>query len=273
MMIPLRRAFIVKQHGELDVSRGDGLRQGPDRRRAGGLERQDGLRRVRSGVRLPGPDGGAEALARSRPKYQAIKGYKEAVVSREANPILLGVGYIIGFRTSCVMVGGGVLAYLVLVPAIALFGSSGPAPIFPGTKLIAEMDPDEISEGVCPLHRGGGRRHRGDDQPAPGPAADRGLAHGRGSATWCPRDKERQWHTAGPSATCRSGWSASERSALVAAIAATHLMPDNVAGRIVGAVLIVSFRVPVRHGLVAAHGRDRLVVEPDLGDDGGARSS
>jgi len=56
----------------------------------------------------------------------------------------MGVGYIIGFRTSCVMVGGGILAALVLVPSIALFGANAAAPIFPGTKLIAAMSPEEI---------------------------------------------------------------------------------------------------------------------------------
>ena len=38
--------------------------------------------------------------------------------------VLMGVGYIIGFRISCVMVGGGVLAALVLTPAIAFAQSA-----------------------------------------------------------------------------------------------------------------------------------------------------
>ncbi len=39
MMIPLRRAFIVKQHGRTPLPRGDRLCQGVDRRRAGRVER------------------------------------------------------------------------------------------------------------------------------------------------------------------------------------------------------------------------------------------
>ena len=45
------------------LPRGDRLRQGPDRGRAGRARAPDGLHRVRDGVRLSGPDGGPEALA------------------------------------------------------------------------------------------------------------------------------------------------------------------------------------------------------------------
>ena len=47
-----------------DVPRGDRLRQGPDRRRAGGRQRPDGLRRLRPGGGLSVPDAGDAALER-----------------------------------------------------------------------------------------------------------------------------------------------------------------------------------------------------------------
>ena len=37
---------------------------------------------------------------------------------------LLGVGYIIGARTSSIMMAGAVLGYLVIVPTIYFFGES-----------------------------------------------------------------------------------------------------------------------------------------------------
>ena len=40
----------------------------------------------------------------------------------------MGVGYIIGYRSSAIMVGGGLLSWLVLIPAIALFGEGRAAP-------------------------------------------------------------------------------------------------------------------------------------------------
>ena len=172
MMIPLRRAFIVKQHRDPYLPGRDGLRQGPDRGRAGGFERPDGLRRVRPGVRLSGRDARPQALA-GDPEEEAFTQFKGAVLSLESSPVLMGVGYIIGFRTSCVMVGGGLLASMVLIPAIALFGGSATTPIFPGTKLISDMTPVEIYKTYVPLHRRRGRGDRRDHQPDPGPAHDR----------------------------------------------------------------------------------------------------
>jgi uncharacterized oligopeptide transporter (OPT) family protein len=57
---------------------------------------------------------------------------------------LLGVGYIIGPRIAALMFGGGVLAYLVLIPLIAFFGGARPTPVAPGTIPIDRMSPDDI---------------------------------------------------------------------------------------------------------------------------------
>src|ERR1700683_4995352 len=42
------------------------------------------------------------------------------------------------------MCAGGVLAYLVLIPAIKFFGSGQSAPLAPGTVPISQMSPDAI---------------------------------------------------------------------------------------------------------------------------------
>src|SRR5207248_4663296 len=65
-------------------------------------------------------------------------------VSAEISPELLGVGYIIGPRIGAIMCAGGVLAYLVLIPAIKFFGSGLAAPLAPGTSLIRDMSPGAI---------------------------------------------------------------------------------------------------------------------------------
>ena len=65
-------------------------------------------------------------------------------LSAEISPELLGVGYIIGPRIASTMAAGGVLAYLVLIPAIAFFGGRAAGIIPPGTAPIATMGPDEI---------------------------------------------------------------------------------------------------------------------------------
>jgi putative OPT family oligopeptide transporter len=63
-------------------------------------------------------------------------------------PELLGVGYIIGLRTSAIMMGGAVLGYLVIIPIVYFFGEYAGIPIPPGTKLISSIvsDDDLIKE-------------------------------------------------------------------------------------------------------------------------------
>lgn len=65
-------------------------------------------------------------------------------VGAEISPELLGVGYIVGLRVGGIMLGGGVLSYLVLIPMIKFFGSAGAAVVAPATKSIADMQIDEI---------------------------------------------------------------------------------------------------------------------------------
>jgi len=76
---------------------------------------------------------------------------KKGVLAMEATPALLGVGYVLGYRISAIMVAGGLLSWLGLIPLMALFGESLSAPLFPelfpegsDPKLIAEMSADEI---------------------------------------------------------------------------------------------------------------------------------
>jgi uncharacterized oligopeptide transporter (OPT) family protein len=57
---------------------------------------------------------------------------------------LLVVGYIIRPLIASITCGGGVLDYLVLIPAIKFFGAAATIPISPGTTPIADMSPDDI---------------------------------------------------------------------------------------------------------------------------------
>jgi uncharacterized oligopeptide transporter (OPT) family protein len=71
--------------------------------------------------------------------------FKNASLSVEISPELLGVGYIIGPRIASIMCAGGVLAYLVLIPMIAYFGDALASPLAPeSTALIKDMDPSAI---------------------------------------------------------------------------------------------------------------------------------
>ena len=81
--------------------------------------------------------------------------FKAGSISATIEPALLGVGYIIGPRIASIMCAGGVLAYLVLIPAIKFFGESATAIIAPGTMPIGQMSPDDI-RGAYVLYIGAG---------------------------------------------------------------------------------------------------------------------
>jgi putative OPT family oligopeptide transporter len=240
MMIPLRRAFIVKQHGTLTYPEGTACAKVLIVGEQGGTS----AKTVFAGFGLAFA---YQVLMQGMKLWQeypqrAIAGFKAAVVSLEANPILMGVGYIIGFRTSCVMVGGGILAALVLVPAIAFFGANAVEPIFPGTKPIAAMSPEEIQRQYV-LYIGAGAVATGGLI-----SLLQALPLILGSL----RSGLRDLGGAGASGNAGAGSGRTNRDlplwlvglgtiGLVAAIAATHLLPADTNGRVVGAVLIVLF--------------------------------
>lgn len=147
MMIPLRRAFIVQRHGELTYPEGTAC----------------------ADVLIVGEQGGATAktvftgfgvaflykilskgmhLWKEEVDHELVTakgaGLKGGVIGGELSPELLGVGFIIGPRIASTMAAGGVLAYLVLVPAIVLFGSNRKEPLAPATVAIENMSVGEI---------------------------------------------------------------------------------------------------------------------------------
>jgi putative OPT family oligopeptide transporter len=146
MMIPLRKAFIVKQHGVLPYPEGTACAKVLIVGEHGGSNARNvftgfGLGFVyqilMQGLKLwPGE---------WEQPITAIKGYTKAVVSLEPAPALLGVGYIIGPRIASVMVGGGMLTALMLTPMIAYFGENLPTVLPPGQQTIGAMSPGQIS--------------------------------------------------------------------------------------------------------------------------------
>ncbi|MFO0808847.1 MAG: oligopeptide transporter, OPT family [Gemmataceae bacterium] len=148
MMIPLRRAFVVKQHGRLKYPEGTACADVLIVGEQGGAS----AKAVFTGFGLAF----AYAFAMKAMKlwkdtldvklYSASgAGLKKGVLGAELDPALLGVGYIIGPRIASIMVAGGVLAYLVMVPAIAYFGEGLTQPLAPATgKLIKDMSVGQI---------------------------------------------------------------------------------------------------------------------------------
>jgi len=165
MMIPLRRALIVAQHGYLKYPEGTAcaevLKAGADddSKAHASPEAKAEL------AKLGGAAIGAKTIFAGFGigfVYQlamvALKGWKDVPekifgkpfeagsISAEISPTLLGVGYIIGPRIASIMCAGGVLSYLVLIPMIKYFGGGLADPLAPvgSDDLIGGMAPDDI---------------------------------------------------------------------------------------------------------------------------------
>ncbi|PYQ54308.1 MAG: oligopeptide transporter, OPT family [Acidobacteria bacterium] len=142
MMIPLRRYLIVKEHGVLTYPEGTACAEVL----IAGEERGAQAKLVFSGLFAGLGYKALGFLARLWPTTAElpIPRYRAAQVSVDMSPELMGVGYIIGYRSSAIMVGGGLLSWLVLIPAIALFGQGRAGALYPGTVPIDQMSPADI---------------------------------------------------------------------------------------------------------------------------------
>ena len=266
MMIPLRRAFIVKQHGVLPYPEGTACakvlivgEQGGSNARTVFLGFGVGFiyQILMQAFRIWAE--GWEKL------ITGIQGYTKAMVSLEPSPMLLGVGYIIGPRIASVMVGGGILASLLLVPMIAYFGERLPDVLPPGQQPISAMTPEVIwVQYVRYIGAGavaaGGILSMINALPlivASLTGSLRDLRSGRTAGGGHSPNRARPAHGRGRPRLARAG--AGGRR-----IAADPHRPDRPAHR---RRHDRALRLPVRHGQLADHRRDRLVVQPDLRDD------
>ena len=142
MMIPLRRALIVKEHHNLPYPEGTACAEVLIAGEQGGVNAKTvfqafGLAFTYKFLMT------ALKLWQEYPN-RVLSWFKGAEVRMEVGPELMGVGYIIGPGISGFLFAGGCLAYLVLMPAIKLFGEAMTAPMYPATKLIKDMSAGEI---------------------------------------------------------------------------------------------------------------------------------
>lgn len=138
MMIPLRSALIVKEHGVLAYPEGQACAE----------------------VLIAGEEGGAKAstvfsglgiaalyklitdglkIFPSEITYD-IPAYKGSGIGIDVLPALAGVGYICGVKVSSYLFAGGVLGWFVIMPLMVLFG--GETILFPADITINELIAD-----------------------------------------------------------------------------------------------------------------------------------
>jgi uncharacterized oligopeptide transporter (OPT) family protein len=161
MMIPLRRALIVAQHGSLkfpegtacaEVLKAGATEESKAAATAGSIVSGKTGRTLSASTIFVGFGVGliyntlmkAGKLWKDTPEKIFGPPFNGGSVAVEGTPELLGVGYIIGPRIGCIMAGGGVLSYLLLIPLIKFFGGALTEPLAPGTALIRDMGPNAI---------------------------------------------------------------------------------------------------------------------------------
>jgi putative OPT family oligopeptide transporter len=153
-MVPIRRQLIVKEHGNLAFPEGTACADVLVAGERGGSF----AGRVFWGLGLGGIytflmntvqawTGQPEA----RPGWYPGASFRMAITSE-----YLGVGYIIGPRVAGILFAGGIVSWLVMMPAIKFYGQlAGNTPIYPSTVPIPLMSPDQIwSSYIRPMGAG-----------------------------------------------------------------------------------------------------------------------
>ncbi len=142
-MVPLRRQLIVKEHGNLVFPEGTACADVLVAGERGGSF----AGRVFWGLGL----GGVytflmkTVLAWTEQPEARPKWFPGASFRADVTAEYLGVGYIIGPRVSGILFAGGIISWLVMMPAIKFYGQlGGNTPIYPSTIPIAQMTPDQI---------------------------------------------------------------------------------------------------------------------------------
>ena len=265
MMVPLRRALIVKEHGVLPYPEGTAC----------------------ADVLVAGEKGGALAttvfmglgigatwkalswivqLFRTEVGHSMSRTsfYPNATVNVDISPEYMGVGYVIGPRIAGVMFAGGVLSWLVLVPLLSILGQYIPEPFPPipasGLKL-SEMSAGQIWSAYIRYIGAGAVLAGWFDHPGPDAAHHPGQLQGKHEGAGRRRRRRHGPHRTGPAAGRRPA-----RHAGAGHLPGRRSWPAD-ARAPAGRRAHHPVRLLLRQRLVAHHGPDRQLVEPDLGHD------
>jgi putative OPT family oligopeptide transporter len=139
-MVPLRQFLIVREHRNLPYPEGTACAEVLKASETGGARARNVFLGLGLGALLKGITGWARAIPAELEMH--VPFLKKGQISCDVSAALFGVGYILGPKISVVMVGGGLLSSLVIIPLIAWWGEGRVEPLYPETTLtIAEMTP------------------------------------------------------------------------------------------------------------------------------------
>lgn len=142
LMIPLRRALIVKEHNTLPYPEGTACAEVL----IAGEDGSKGAKLIFGGLGIGAlfkllTD--AVKLFPSSVEWEIYK-FKNAAIGMNTMPALLGVGFIVGSKIAGIMFAGAVIGWLGIIPLISFFGEFSSTVIFPAEIPVSEMGFQDI---------------------------------------------------------------------------------------------------------------------------------
>ena len=132
-MIPLRPYLIVREHDSLPYPEGTACAEVLKASQTGGAQARHVFLGLGVGALVKALTGWLRAVPDGL--QVSIPLLKKAQLGGDVSAALLGVGYILGPRISTIMVSGGLLSWLVIIPILATWGTGRPEPLYPETVL------------------------------------------------------------------------------------------------------------------------------------------
>jgi putative OPT family oligopeptide transporter len=148
MMVPLRRALIVKEHGVLPYPEGTACADVLVAGERGGALARTVFQGLGVGALWKSLSWIVQIFPTEVGRSMSRTGiFPNATLNVDISPEYMGVGYVIGPRIAGVMFAGGVLSWLVLLPLLTILGNymTAPFPPVPASGLrIDQMSPGQL---------------------------------------------------------------------------------------------------------------------------------
>ncbi|QZY55669.1 OPT family oligopeptide transporter [Crassaminicella profunda] len=141
-MIPLRKAFIVKEHGHLPYPEGTACANVLLAGEEGGEKAKATFAGIGFGAIYKLLTDGLRVFS-SKLEFHMDQPFS-TLIGLDALPAVLGVGFIIGKRIAGFMLAGSLIGWFVIIPLISLFGVNSTSIIFPASVAIGELSSWDI---------------------------------------------------------------------------------------------------------------------------------
>ncbi len=142
-MIPLRRFLIGREHGKLPYPEGTACAEVLVANEIGGSRARFVFYGLAAGAAFKFLTSWIKVI----PDHLTLKipFLRKGELGMDVSAALFGVGYILGPRIAAIMVGGGLLSWLVIIPGIDWWAAERTLPLYPETvNLIRDMSPSQI---------------------------------------------------------------------------------------------------------------------------------